>query len=251
MMKRMKSLFLILVLGVSLLLPGCGAKSQENSLIGTWVLDYSADLPMHGSYFQYFTEYANDYLHSVSFYEDGSYAAEMRSISYDWDLEPGEARNGKYNVVHDGSTISFDERAYYHFELSDGDLKITDEGGRTFLYHRSETLGETECFKVAEVDGVPLSGYSSDDMLLIFQRDHRAIICVRRYSEDGNYRDEIVDNTTIITWEHTDTGLVLYDHEMEQEVGVCSYQGDNLIIESEGTYIVCSRMELYELQSQN
>lgn len=250
MMKRMKSLLLILVLGVSLLLPGCGAKSQENSLIGTWILDCSYSFPRNGYFFQYFTEGMNSCLYSVSFYEDGSYAAEIRFI-FDWDLEPGEAWNGKYDVVHDGSTISFDESGYYNFEINDGDLKITDEGGRTFLYHRSETLGETECFKVAEVDGMPLSGYSSDDMLLIFQRDHRVIFCARQYGEDGDYRDVIVDNTTDITWEHTDTGLVLYDHEMEQEVGVCSYQGDNLIIESEGTYIVCSRMELYELQSQN
>lgn len=250
-MKRMKSLLLILVLGVSLLLPGCGAKSQENPLIGTWILDYSYNFPRDGSFFRYFTDRMNSYLNSVSFYEDGSYAAEIRTI-FDWDLEPGEAWNGKYAVVHDGSTISFDESGYYNFEISDGDLKMTDEGGRTFLYHRSETLGETECFRVTELDGVPYSDYSSGDSILVLQRDHRAIVYYRHYDEYGDLYEDINSDSLYVTWARTDDGLALYDNEFNQEFGIGSYQGDSLLWEVEGeTLAIFTRMELYELQSQN
>lgn len=247
MLKRMKCLFLILVLGVSPLLPGCGAKSEENALVGTWVLDYGEDLPVDRNYFQYFTEGANTYLHSVSFFEDGTYAAEIRFI-FDWDLEPGNLQGGRYDVVHDGTSISFDEIAYYPFEFKNGDLSIKDENDHTFLYHRSETLGETEGFRVTEINGMPVTDYIGAEMFLILQRDHRVIFYTVTYDENRDMDGDIDSDFLYITWERTEDGLVLSDNETGEIYLVGTYQGDTLMFEEDGQSVVFTRMDLNELR---
>lgn len=104
------------------------AYPHSSTLIGEWtLLGHSGD-------FSYFEDSSNSYVHTFTFYNDGTYRANL----YFW--YAGEANydldhSGNYELVHDGATISFDGKAFYGVEFfGDSIVFLTDPSGNTLVF---------------------------------------------------------------------------------------------------------------------
>ena len=121
---------LLLACAVFLLVCGCNSTKSNRALTGSWVLDFS-QMMKEDSDFQALFDDDYDFLHSFFLYEDGTYSANM----FDAYKVINGACNGSYTIVHDGTSISFDDRAYYQFEQEKDTLTIYGEQGGVYVYN--------------------------------------------------------------------------------------------------------------------
>lgn len=169
---------LLLACAVFLLVCGCNSTKSNRALTGSWVLDFS-QMMKEDSDFQALFDDDYDFLHSFFLYEDGTYSANMFDA---YEVING-ACNGSYTIVHDGTSISFDDRAYYQFEQEKDTLTIYGEQGGVYVYNRAGTVDGIGRYRLCERDGQP----SMENSILELREDH---LMVDRSQGDESYLDE-------------------------------------------------------------
>lgn len=151
-MKFMKQINLFLLVCVALLLvSGCTTEKTSNTVTGRWVVDFTST-DIQNSDFESLCEDDYDFLHSFTLYEDGTYSANMfhyTSLYGDGRVETGTC-NGNYAVVHDGTSIAFDETAYYQIEQNKDTLILHGEDGGTYVYRRNNIMDEMGVYQLTE-----------------------------------------------------------------------------------------------------
>ena len=214
-LKQMK-LFL-LACAVFLLVCGCNSTKSNCTLTGSWVLDFS-QMMKEDSDFQALFDDDYDFLHSFFLYEDGTYSANM----FDAHEVIHGACNGSYTIVHDGTSISFDDRAYYQFEQEKDTLTIHGEQGGVYVYNRAGTVDGIGRYRLCERDGQP----SMENSILELREDH---LMVDRSLGDESYLDEE------ITWRWENEKMIFSDGSGLSIEGVMV--GNQLSI-TDGTHVL-------------
>lgn len=217
-MKYMKQVnLLLLACAVFLLMCGCNSTKSNGTLTGSWVLDFS-QMMKEDSDFQALFDDDYDFLHSFSLYEDGTYSANMFDA---YEVVNG-ACNGSYTIVHDGTSISFDDRAYYQFEQEKDTLTIYGEQGGVYVYNRTGTVDGIGMYRLCERDGQP----SMENSVLELREDH---LMVDRSLGDEGYLDEE------ITWRWENEKMIFSDGSGLSIEGVMV--GNQLSI-TDGTHVL-------------
>ena len=208
---------LLLACAVFLLTCGCNSTKSNRALTGSWVLDFS-QMMKEDSDFQALFDDDYDFLHSFFLYEDGTYSANMFDA---YEVING-ACNGSYTIVHDGTSISFDDRAYYQFEQEKDTLTIYGEQGGVYVYNRAGTVDGIGRYRLCERDGQP----SMENSILELREDH---LMVDRSLGDEGYLDEE------ITWRWEDEKMIFSDGSGLSIEGVMV--GNQLSI-TDGTHVL-------------
>lgn len=221
-MKYMKQVnLLLLACAVFLLMCGCNSTKSNRTLTGSWVLDFSQTINEELDFQALLdNDYVSDYvlLHSFSLYEDGTYSANMFDV---YEILNG-ACNGNYTIVHDGTSISFDDRAYYQFEQEKDTLTIYGEQGGVYVYNRAGTVDGIGRYRLCERDGQP----SMENSILELREDH---LMVDRSQGDESYLDEE------ITWRWENEKMIFSDGSGLSIEGVMV--GNQLSI-TDGTHVL-------------
>lgn len=208
---------LLLACAVFLLVCGCNSTKSNRTLTGSWVLDFS-QMMKEDSDFQAIFDDDYDFLHSFFLYEDGTYSANM----FDAHEVINGACNGSYTIVHDGTSISFDDRAYYQFEQEKDTLTIYGEQGGVYVYNRAGTVDGIGRYRLCERDGQP----SMENSILELREDH---LMVDRSLGDESYLDEE------ITWRWENEKMIFSDGSGLSIEGVMV--GNQLSI-TDGTHVL-------------
>ena len=208
---------LLLACAVFLLVCGCTSTKSNRALTGSWVLDFS-QMMKEDSDFQALFDDDYDFLHSFFLYEDGTYSANMFDA---YEVING-ACNGSYTIVHDGTSISFDDRAYYQFEQEKDTLTIYGEQGGVYVYNRAGTVDGIGRYRLCERDGQP----SMENSILELREDH---LMVDRSLGDESYLDEE------ITWRRENEKMIFSDGSGLSIEGVMV--GNQLSI-TDGTHVL-------------
>lgn len=208
---------LLLACAVFLLMCGCSSTKSNSTLTGSWVLDFS-QMMKEDSDFQALFDDDYDFLHSFFLYEDGTYTANMFDA---YEVIHG-ACNGSYTIVHDGTSISFDDRAYYQFEQEKDTLTIYGEQGGVYIYNRAGTVDGIGRYRLCERDGQP----SMENSILELREDH---LMVDRSLGDEGYLDEE------ITWRWENDKMIFSDGSGLSIEGVMV--GNQLSI-TDGTHVL-------------
>lgn len=208
---------LLLACAVFLLVCGCNSTKSNSALTGSWVLDFS-QMMKEDSDFQALFDDDYDFLHSFFLYEDGTYSANMFDA---YEVING-ACNGSYTIVHDGTSISFDDRAYYQFEQGKDILTIYGEQGGVYVYNRAGTVDGIGRYRLCERDGQP----SMENSILELREDH---LMVDRSLGDESYLDEE------ITWRWENEKMIFSDGSGLSIEGVMV--GNQLSI-TDGTHVL-------------
>ena len=208
---------LLLACAVFLLVCGCTSTKSNRTLTGSWVLDFS-QMMKEDSDFQALFDDDYDFLHSFFLYEDGTYSANMFDA---YEVING-ACNGSYTIVHDGTSISFDDRAYYQFEQGKDTLTIYGEQGGVYVYNRAGTVDGIGRYRLCERDGQP----SMENSILELREDH---LMVDRSLGDESYLDEE------ITWRWENEKMIFSDGSGLSIEGVMV--GNQLSI-TDGTHVL-------------
>lgn len=152
-MKYMKQMKLFLLVCVALLfVSGCATKKTSDTVAGRWVVDFTST-DIQDADFESLCDDDYDFLHSFSLYEDGTYSANMfhyTSLDGNGRVENG-VYNGNYAIVHDGTSIAFDETAYYQIEQDKDTLILHGEDGGTYVYRRDNVMDEMGIYQLKEV----------------------------------------------------------------------------------------------------
>ena len=213
--KRVK--LLLLACAVFLLVCGCTSTKSNRALTGSWVLDFS-QMMKEDSDFQALFDDDYDFLHSFFLYEDGTYSANMFDA---YEVIHG-ACNGSYTIVHDGTSISFDDRAYYQFEQEKDTLTIYGEQGGVYVYNRAGTVDGIGMYRLCERDGQP----SMENSILELREDH---LMVDRSLGDESYLDEE------ITWRWENDKMIFSDGSGLSIEGVMV---ENQLSITDGTHVL-------------
>ena len=208
---------LLLACAVFLLVCGCTSTKSNRALTGSWVLDFS-QMMKEDSDFQALFDDDYDFLHSFFLYEDGTYSANMFDA---YEVING-ACNGSYTIVHDGTSISFADRAYYQFEQEKDTLTIYGEQGGVYVYNRAGTVDGIGRYRLCERDGQP----SMENSILELREDH---LMVDRSLGDESYLDEE------ITWRWENEKMIFSDGSGLSIEGVMV--GNQLSI-TDGTHVL-------------
>lgn len=217
-MKYMKQVnLLLLACAVFLLICGCNSTKSNRTLTGSWVLDFS-QMTKEDSDFQALFDDDYDFLHSFSLYEDDTYSANM----FDAHEVINGASNGSYTIVHDGTSISFDDRAYYQFEQAKDTLTIYGEQGGVYVYNRAGTVDGIGMYRLCERDGQP----SMENSILELREDH---LMVDRSLGDEGYLDEE------ITWRWENDKMIFSDGSGLSIEGVMV---ENQLSITDGTHVL-------------
>lgn len=152
-MKYLKQMKLFLLVCVALLfVSGCATKKTSDTVAGRWVVDFTST-DIQDADFESLCDDDYDFLHSFSLYEDGTYSANMfhyTSLDGNGRVENG-VYNGNYAIVHDGTSIAFDETAYYQIEQDKDTLILHGEDGGTYVYRRDNVMDEMGIYQLKEV----------------------------------------------------------------------------------------------------
>lgn len=152
-MKYLKQINLFLLVCVALLfVSGCTTEKTSDTVAGRWVVDFTST-DIQESDFESLCDDDYDFLHSFTLYEDGTYSANMfeyTSLYNDGRVING-AYNGNYAVVHDGTSIAFDETAYYQIEQDKDTLILHGEDGGTYVYRRNNDANEIGKYRLTEI----------------------------------------------------------------------------------------------------
>lgn len=154
-MKYMKQMKLFLLVCVALLfVSGCATKKTSDTVAGRWVVDFTST-DIQNSDFESLCDDDYDFLHSFTLYEDGTYSTDM--VYYVYGMYGEQFRvdkgvyNGHYAVVHDGTSIAFDETSYYQIEQDKDTLILHGENGGTYVYRRNNIMDEMGIYQLKEV----------------------------------------------------------------------------------------------------
>lgn len=208
-MKYIKQINLFLLVCVALLsVSGCTTEKTSNTVTGRWVVDFTST-DIQESDFETLCDDDYDFLHSFTLYEDGTYSANMfeyTSLYNDGRVING-AYNGNYAVVHDGTSIAFDETAYYQIEQDKDTLILHGEDDGTYVYRRNNDAEEIGTYRMMEVKK-PNGEISNGNYIMELREDFG----VGRL-EDGEY-----SLNTGHTWRREDGKVVfMYDEELYSE----------------------------------
>ena len=154
-MKYMKHVRLLLLVCVTLLcVSGCATKKTSDTVAGRWVVDFTST-DIQDADFESLCDDDYDFLHSFTLYEDGTYSADIFDYVSGWRGEEIRVEKGVYNghyaVVHDGTSIAFDETAYYQIEQNEDTLILYGENGGTYVYRRNNIMDEMGIYQLKEV----------------------------------------------------------------------------------------------------
>ena len=108
----------------------CEVEPVQSEITGTWQL---AGIEGDFETFKYGVT-VNEYIRTFYFYSDNTYKADWWFYHKGQEYF-GEVTHGDYKTVNDGTTMCFDGRGYYDFELLGyGLMKLVDPSGNTLLY---------------------------------------------------------------------------------------------------------------------
>ena len=211
-MKYLKQMKLFLLVCVALLfVSGCATEKTSDTVAGRWVVDFTSS-DIQDTDFEALCDDRDDdcdFLHSISLYEDGTYSANMCTYY----SGSGHAEivnvtyNGNYSMVHDGTSIAFDETAYYQIEQDKDTLILHGEDGGTYVYRRNNDAEEIGIYRLREIQE-PNGEITTHDIVMELREDFEVGVWM-----DGEY---ILD--TEHTWRLEDGKVVLiYEGELDAE----------------------------------
>ena len=202
-MKYMKHVRLLLLVCVTLLfVSGCATKKTSDTVAGRWVVDFTST-DIQDADFESLCDDDYDFLHSFTLYEDGTYSANM----FDYNEVVNGAYNGNFSIVHDGTSIAFDETAYYQIEQDKDTLILHGEDGGTYVYRRNNDAEEIGIYRLREIQE-PNGEITTHDIVMELREDFGVGVWM-----DGEY---ILD--TEHTWRREDGKVVLiYEGELDAE----------------------------------
>lgn len=154
-MKYLKQMKLFLLVCAALLfVSGCATEKTSDTVAGRWVVDFTST-DIQESDFETLCADDYDFLHSFTLYEDGTYSADIFYYVSGWRGEEIRVEKGVYNghyaVVHDGTSIAFDETSYYQIEQDKDTLILHGENGGTYVYRRNNIMDEMGIYQLKEV----------------------------------------------------------------------------------------------------
>lgn len=237
-MKRYIALFSIL-LSCLCMLCGCAEKEEQEEhkeLTGTWIIDFSESISEESdiSSYEFLLKYRTSFLHFVSFYDDETYSATYDNIRKFTDIHSvvaPEEVHGSYSIVHDGTSISFDDSEYYNFELSGDRLVIWKSEDEKYVYQRDDSIEYTGMYKVT--DGIETYAF-------YLRKDH--LVELYSYFEDGtiNYEDLYIPESP---WRIEGDQFIWKNIEYPDIVMDIVFDGDDFILTSEDATARCERID--------
>lgn len=237
-MKKYIAFFSIL-LSCFCILCGCAEKEEQEEhkeLTGTWIIDFSESIseePDISSY-EFLLKYRTSFLHFVSFYDDETYSATYDNIRKFTDIHSvvaPEEVHGSYSIVHDGTSISFDNSEYYNFELSGDRLVIWKSEDEKYVYQRDDSIEHTGMYKVT--DGIETYAF-------YLRKDH--LVELYSYFEDGtiNYEDLYIPESP---WRIEGDQFIWKNIEYPNIVMDIVFDGDDFVLTSEDATARCERID--------
>lgn len=210
-MKYMKHVRLLLLVCVTLLfVSGCATKKTSDTVAGRWVVDFTST-DIQDADFESLCDDDYDFLHSFTLYEDGTYSADIFDYVSGWRGEEIRVEKGVYNghyaVVHDGTSIAFDETSYYQIEQDKDTLILHGENGGTYVFRRNNDANEIGTYRLREIQE-PNGEITTHDRVIELREDFGIGLW-----EAGGY---LLDTTW--TWRLEDGKVVLiYEGELDAE----------------------------------
>ena len=247
-MKKNAKLFL-LVVSILLLVCSCTSKTSEGTatnevstktLTGTWIIDFSQPIAKESdlSSYEFLHKFRTNFLHYITFYDDGTYSATYDNIREFTDIDSfisPEEKHGNYSIVHDGTSLSFDDSEYYTFELSGDVLAIWSSEDEKYVYNRNTSINDAGDYLVSStLEGEELS------LTLTFREDH----LIEMYDINGIYT--IMDRT----WKIEDNKLVVRSVTSWDLANPSSYEfimdvtfnSDGFVATSEGESVIFEKV---------